>query len=239
MIVKSQSGHVRGLIHAGREGIAAGIVENAIIEVDRVRKSEDPISVFLGPHIGPCCYRFPVDHPIGRRLTHHLSDGCEIIDGRIVLDLGREIQARLQRLGIDSRSIVADTRCTACSTDNLPSHKREGPDRTRTLLILSTQDIENKEMMHMAVDPELLKILACPETKEPVHLAQEHLVNRLNELIETGVVKNRGGEQVTEKIDNGLVREDKRYIYPIRDDIPIMLIEEAIELPPLGIPDSV
>jgi uncharacterized protein YbaR (Trm112 family) len=29
-------------------------------------------------------------------------------------------------------------------------------------------------------------------------------------------------------IDSGLVREDKRYVYPIRQDIPIMLIDEAI-----------
>jgi uncharacterized protein YbaR (Trm112 family) len=93
-------------------------------------------------------------------------------------------------------------------------------------------------MISMAVDSELLKILACPETKESVHLAPDTLVDRLNELIDTGSVKNRGGEEVTEKIDAGLVREDKRYLYPIRDDIPIMLIEEAIELPSLDLTES-
>jgi uncharacterized protein YbaR (Trm112 family) len=36
---------------------------------------------------------------------------------------------------------------------------------------------------------------------------------------------------VTEPVDGGLVRSDGRFLYPIRDDIPIMLVEEAIPLP--------
>ena len=87
----------------------------------------------------------------------------------------------------------------------------------------------------MSIDPELLKILACPETKEPVSLAPEELVTKLNGLITEGGIKNRGGEEVTETMDAGLIREDGKFLYPIRDDIPVMLIDEAIEIPPLGI----
>ena len=39
---------------------------------------------------------------------------------------------------------------------------------------------------------------------------------------------NRGGEAVKEHLDGGLVREDRKFLYPIREDIPIMLIDEAI-----------
>ncbi len=84
------------------------------------------------------------------------------------------------------------------------------------------------------VDPELLKILVCPENKTPVALADEDLIARANGAIEAGTLKNRAGEVVTEKIDGGLVREDKAYMYAIRDDIPIMLIDEAIPLDQLG-----
>ena len=84
------------------------------------------------------------------------------------------------------------------------------------------------------IDRELLEILACPETKEPVALAESELVDRINAAIAAGQVKNRGGEQVTDAIDGGLIRGDGRYLYPIRDEIPIMLIEEAIPLPPPG-----
>jgi uncharacterized protein YbaR (Trm112 family) len=82
----------------------------------------------------------------------------------------------------------------------------------------------------MAINQQLLDILACPETKEPVALADEALIAKLNAAIEAGTLKNRAGENVTEKIDGGLVREDKQYLYPIRDDIPIMLIDEGIPL---------
>ncbi len=81
------------------------------------------------------------------------------------------------------------------------------------------------------IDEELLQILACPETKEPVRLAEQELVDRVNAAIAAGGLKNHGGDTVSEAIDGGLVREDGARLYPIRDEIPIMLIEEAIPLP--------
>ena len=80
------------------------------------------------------------------------------------------------------------------------------------------------------VDKELLDILCCPETKEDVHLVTGELIDTLNQKIEAGEIKNRGGGEVKEKMDSGLMREDKKYLYPIREDIPIMLIDEAIPL---------
>jgi uncharacterized protein YbaR (Trm112 family) len=80
------------------------------------------------------------------------------------------------------------------------------------------------------IDKELLDILACPETKEPVGLAEQSLVDELNGRIERGEVTNRGGAKVEKPMDGGLVREDGKYLYPIEDEIPIMLIDEAIPL---------
>ncbi|MCL4217823.1 MAG: hypothetical protein KJ052_12570 [Candidatus Hydrogenedentes bacterium] len=84
------------------------------------------------------------------------------------------------------------------------------------------------------VDAELLRILVCPENKTPVSLADDALVERINGAIESGALKNREGDDVKEKIDGGLVREDGAYLYPIRDDIPIMLIGESIALDQVG-----
>ncbi len=82
------------------------------------------------------------------------------------------------------------------------------------------------------VDPKLLDILCCPETKQDLVLVDESVIRRINAAIREGTVKNRGGETVKEKIDAGLLREDRKYLYPIRDDIPIMLIDEGIPFAP-------
>lgn len=80
------------------------------------------------------------------------------------------------------------------------------------------------------IDKELLDILACPEDKSPVQLADQALIDQLNERIANGQLSNRGGQQVEKAIDGGLVRADGAYLYPIDDGIPIMLIDEAIPL---------
>lgn len=56
----------------------------------------------------------------------------------------------------------------------------------------------------MAVDKELLEILVCPKCK--------------------------GAIRLTKKKD-GLACEKCRLVYPIKDDIPVMLIDEAIKMP--------
>jgi uncharacterized protein YbaR (Trm112 family) len=80
------------------------------------------------------------------------------------------------------------------------------------------------------VDPKLLEILCCPDTKQDVALAPDEVVARLNAQIDSGSLKNKGGEIVKEKMDGGLLRVDGKVLYPIREDIPIMLIDEAIVL---------
>ncbi len=81
------------------------------------------------------------------------------------------------------------------------------------------------------LDAELISILCCPETHQPVRLAEADLVGAINAAIAAGQVTNRGGAKVSERVDGGLVREDGKVVYPVRDDIPVMLVEEAIALP--------
>ncbi|MEW6545173.1 MAG: Trm112 family protein [Nitrospirota bacterium] len=82
----------------------------------------------------------------------------------------------------------------------------------------------------MNIDQELLAILCCPDTKQEVTLANDALIARLNARIERGELKNKAGQPVTEKLDGGLIRADRKILYPIREDIPVMLIEEGIPL---------
>lgn len=56
---------------------------------------------------------------------------------------------------------------------------------------------------NMAINKELLDILACPKCKGDIKLTE------------------KGG---------GLVCDACRLVYPIKDDIPVMLIDEAVKL---------
>jgi uncharacterized protein YbaR (Trm112 family) len=80
------------------------------------------------------------------------------------------------------------------------------------------------------VDKDLLAILCCPETKLDVSLADEALITKLNDAVSRGVLKNKAQKPVTELLDGGLIRADRKILYPIREDIPVMLIEEGIPL---------
>jgi uncharacterized protein YbaR (Trm112 family) len=80
------------------------------------------------------------------------------------------------------------------------------------------------------IDSELLKILCCPETHQEVRLAEAAVVEKLNGQIAAGTLKNRAGQPVQEKIEGGLIRADGKYLYPVRQDIPVMLVDEGIPL---------
>ena len=80
------------------------------------------------------------------------------------------------------------------------------------------------------IDPGLLKILCCPETHQAVSEADAALIAELNGRIDKGLLKNRAGAVVSDKLDGGLLRQDRQVLYPIRHRIPIMLVEEAIPL---------
>jgi len=77
---------------------------------------------------------------------------------------------------------------------------------------------------------EFLEVICCPETKQSIHYADITLVRSINSKIEEKQLRNRVGDIVEEKIDGGLIRDDGLVLYPIRSDIPILIIENSINL---------
>lgn len=67
------------------------------------------------------------------------------------------------------------------------------------------------------IPADLLKILRCPETRQTLELASAELLARVN-----------AGR--AETIAAGLVRADGKLLYPIRENIPVLLVEEAISV---------
>ena len=82
----------------------------------------------------------------------------------------------------------------------------------------------------LPLDPVLLEILACPETHQPLAEAGSDVLESVNQRISAGGAKNKGGGEVSEPLTEGLVREDGKVVYPIRDGIPVLLVDEGIEV---------
>ena len=80
------------------------------------------------------------------------------------------------------------------------------------------------------VDDSLLAILRCPIDRSTLRRAEPAVVAQLNEAMRTGRLRNRAGAMVAKPLDGGLVRASGDLVYPIVDQIPVMLHDEAIPL---------
>jgi uncharacterized protein YbaR (Trm112 family) len=78
------------------------------------------------------------------------------------------------------------------------------------------------------IHPDLFAVIVCPETRQSLAMAEDDLLARVNAAIEKGACKNVGGDAVERPLTEGLVREDGQVVYPVRDDIPVLLVEEGI-----------
>lgn len=77
---------------------------------------------------------------------------------------------------------------------------------------------------------QMYQILCCPETKQKVTELDPRFVAKINGLIAGGKMKNIGGKILAERISTALVREDGQIAYPVRNDIPVMLINEGMDV---------
>jgi uncharacterized protein len=80
------------------------------------------------------------------------------------------------------------------------------------------------------ISPDLLAMLRCPQTRQPLTVAVAPLVAAVNQRIARGELRNQGGDCLEKPIDAGLVREDRAGVYPVVDGIPILLADEMIPL---------
>ncbi|MDR0488143.1 MAG: peptidoglycan editing factor PgeF [Propionibacteriaceae bacterium] len=107
LFVDTRAG-VIGAVHAGREGLLAGVVEATIAEMTAVGATQ--IHAWIGPHICPGCYEVPPEMahkawmqiPETEAQSHH---------GTPAIDLGAGVEEILQRNGIRG---THTGECTSC-----------------------------------------------------------------------------------------------------------------------------
>jgi uncharacterized protein YbaR (Trm112 family) len=80
----------------------------------------------------------------------------------------------------------------------------------------------------MTVDGKLLEILCCPVSKTPLTRLPSGKLKILNEAISSGNALYVGGDSVEDTLGEALITEDSKVIYPVVDDIPILLEDMGI-----------
>jgi len=119
VLLADPDGGVIGAAHAGRQGLADGVVTACVEQMRQVGAKQ--ISAWIGPHICGRCYEVPT----------HLRDEVAAVEpvaasttswGTAALDIGAGVAGQLERLGVEVHDV---SRCTFESPD-LYSHRRDG-----------------------------------------------------------------------------------------------------------------
>ena len=78
------------------------------------------------------------------------------------------------------------------------------------------------------MDKRLLDLLVCPVSKAPLRPLSTGELAAVNRAIVAGEVATVTGTAVTAPLAAGLITRDRRVIYPVVDDIPVMLSDASI-----------
>ncbi len=138
-------------IHAGWRGTLARITQKAVGRM-QLEFGSNPAHLLaaIGPSIGPCCYEVAANFVI--KFTAQFADAAGYFDEarsgeepnplqwlnmsppghqppppNVHLDLRKANRSQLLAAGLHPKNIFISNLCTACRTDLLFSHRREGP----------------------------------------------------------------------------------------------------------------
>ena len=148
-------------IHAGWRGTLARITEKAVGRM-QLEFGSDPAHLLaaIGPSIGPCCYEVAADFVT--KFTAQFADAQDYFDEartgdepnplqwlnmkppghqpppkNVRLNLRKANRSQLLAAGLRDQNIFTSDLCTACRTDLLFSHRREGPLSGRLMSVIA------------------------------------------------------------------------------------------------------
>lgn len=111
-LVRRDSDPAVALVHAGRAGILAGVLEAAVAALGGT------LAAAVGPSAGPCCYEVGDDVAD----LYRARFGRGVVGGR-KLDLWRAAETALRRAGV--HDVHRMDVCTICNGDRFFSHRRD------------------------------------------------------------------------------------------------------------------
>ena len=80
------------------------------------------------------------------------------------------------------------------------------------------------------INANLLRMLRCPKEGDLLAIADDSLIQKLNEQIKRGELRDAQDQKIQEPIEAALVTASGSRVYPIRGGIPTLIADEAIEL---------
>ncbi len=84
------------------------------------------------------------------------------------------------------------------------------------------------------MDKRLLAILRCPVTHKELSLAGGQTLKDVNTAIGEGRVSNRDGRVLDAALNEALITDDGKVLYPVTDGIPVLLEGESVNMEQLG-----
>ena len=122
VLLADPQARIVGAAHAGREGMAAGVVTELLAAMSAAGADPARVHAVIGPHICGGCYEVP--EQMRARIAGKLPEaGCVTRARTPGIDVGAGIGAQLARAGV--RAVTCDPRCTA-ETPGLYSYRRDG-----------------------------------------------------------------------------------------------------------------
>lgn len=76
----------------------------------------------------------------------------------------------------------------------------------------------------------LLTILRCPVSHKGLAVLKKDRLAQVNAAIAAGQIITNDGSKVVEPLNEALVTDDGKRIYPVADGIPVLLEDESIGL---------
>jgi YfiH family protein len=108
-----------GAVHAGRPGLAAGIVPKAVAGLRT--HGADRLTAWIGPHVCGVCYEVPAE--MRAEVADVVPAAASTTSwGTPALDIGAGVRAQLEEAGVSVQDV---SRCTRESA-GLFSHRRDG-----------------------------------------------------------------------------------------------------------------
>jgi YfiH family protein len=122
VLLADPQARIVGVAHAGREGLAAGVVPGLVAAMTAAGARPDRMRAITGPAICGACYEVPAE--LQARVSAVVpAAACATAAGTCGLDLAAGVRAQLEQAGVGQSG--ADGRCTR-ESPGLYSYRRDG-----------------------------------------------------------------------------------------------------------------